>query len=83
MEINVNHTQKIVDIWLSKEETQNTALQEKLKPVYQRFKAQKYLVAVFRSGDRDLAEAASDLLCYNRKRTARLEVERQRKNIPV
>ena len=37
-----------------------------------------YLVAVFLSGERELADATSDLLCYNRKRLAEKEVQRQR-----
>lgn len=57
------------------------ALRERLKPLYQKYKAQKYLVAVFESGDRDLADATSDLLCYNRKRLAEMEVQRQRQEM--
>ena len=80
MEINVNHTQKIVDIWLSREEKQNAGLQEKLEPVYEKFKTQKYLVAVFLSGERNLGDTTSELLCYNRKRTAQLEVEQEKQS---
>lgn len=81
LEINVRDHCKIVEIWLSNSEKRDELLWERLKPLYQKYKAQKYLVAVFESGDRDLADATSDLLCYNRKRLAEMEVQRQRQEI--
>ena len=81
MEINVRDHCKIVEVWLSNSEKRDELLRERLKPLYQKYKAQKYLVAVFESGDRDLADATSDLLCYNRKRLAELEVQRQRQEM--
>ena len=81
LEINVRDHCKIVEIWLSNSEKRDELLRERLKPLYQKYKAQKYLVAVFESGDRDLADATSDLLCYNRKRLAEMEVQRQRQEM--
>lgn len=81
MEINVRDHCKIVEIWLSNSEKRDERLRERLNPLYQKYKAQKYLVAVFESGDRDLADATSDLLCYNRKRLAEMEVQRQRQEM--
>ena len=81
MEINVRDYCKIVEVWLSNSEKRDEFLRERLKPLYQKYNAQKYLVAVFESGDRDLADATSDLLCYNRKRSAELEVQRQRQEM--
>ena len=81
LEINVRDHCKIVEVWLSNSEKQDELLRERLKPLYQKYKAQKYLVAVFESGDRDLADATSDLLCYNRKRLAEMEVQRQRQEM--
>ena len=81
MEINVRDHCKIVEVWLSNSEKRDELLRERLKPLYQKYMAQKYLVAVFVSGDRDLADATSDLLCYNRKRLAEMEVQRQRQEM--
>ena len=79
MEINVRDDRKIVDIWLTNEEQQDQALREKLKPLYQQYKAKKYKVAVFLSGSRDLAEETGALLRHNKRRIAELEVQRERK----
>lgn len=81
MEINVRDNSKIVEIWLSNSEKRDEQLRERLKPLYQEYKAKKYLVAVFESGERDLADATSDLLCYNRKHLAEQEVQRQRQEM--
>lgn len=47
--------------------------------LYQQYEAKKYKVAVFLSGSRDLAEETAALLCYNKRRIAELEVQRERK----
>ena len=51
MEIEVKDKQKRVNIWLTHAESQDEALMESLKPIYREYKAKKYLVAVFASGD--------------------------------
>ena len=79
MEINVRDSNKIVEVWLTREEKHNANLRERLKPLYQEYKAKKYLVAVFESGERNLEELTGSLLGYNRKRTARLEMEREKR----
>ena len=78
MEINVRSESKIVEIWLTREEGQNARLREELKPLYQKYREQGYLTAVYESGDQDLWEAASDLLRYNRRHVAQLEVEQEK-----
>ncbi len=75
MEIKVNDARKIVEIWLTNVEKNDEALKEQLKSIYEKYHTKKYLVAVFHSGSQDLYQATSDLLCYNRKRTAQLETE--------
>ena len=80
MEINVRDSSKIVEVWLTRAEKQDAELQEKLKPMYREYKDKNYLVAVFQSGEQDLADVTSDLLCYNRKRIAQLEVEREKQS---
>lgn len=83
MEININKERRIVDVWLSTQESCDPVLKERLGLLYQIFAAQKYLVAVFRSGERDLVQSTSDLLCYNRKRIAELELEREKQLEPT
>ncbi len=70
MEIKREPGSKTVEIWLTRAESQNAVLQAQLKPLYQKYKAEGYTVAVFHSGTQDLTTATSDLLCYNRKHLA-------------
>ena len=70
---------KIVEVWLSREEKQDDNLRERLKPLYQEYKAKKYLVAVFESGEQNLEELTGSLLGYNRKRVVQLEMEREKR----
>ncbi|MGM9537670.1 MAG: hypothetical protein ACI3VN_05000 [Candidatus Onthomonas sp.] len=79
MELNVRDDRKIVEVWLTNEEQRDENLQARLKPLCQAYKEKKYTVAVFLSGSEDLTQRTSDLLCYNRKRLARLEAERVRR----
>ena len=79
MELNVRNDSKIVEIWLTKAEKQDAKLQRDLKVLYQGFKESGYLVATFLSGDQDLTDTTSDLICYNRKRIAQMEVEQEKK----
>lgn len=79
MEINVRDDSKIVEVWLTKEEKRSQTLLESLKLLYQKYKAQNYMVAVFQSGEHDLPEYTSDLLRYNRRRIAHMELQREKK----
>ena len=78
MEICINDERRTVEIWLSNEEKNNRAVQQRLKPLYAEYAGKKYTVAVFMSGSQDLYSLTSDLLCYNRKRIAELEVEQEK-----
>lgn len=78
MEIHLNQTSKLAEVWLTNSDQNNTKLQEQLKSMYKDYKQQGYLVAVFRSGSQDLYRQTADLLCYNRKRLAQLEVARDK-----
>lgn len=77
LDVNIRHDQKLVEIWLTNAEKQDTLLQEMLKPLYGKWKQKGYLVAVYLSGAQDLCEVSSQLLCHNRKRLAELEGRRQ------
>ena len=79
MEIHVRDDRKIAEVWLTKEEQQDQAVRETLKPLYQQYKAKKYTVAVFLSGDKDLAEETGALLRHAKRRNAELAVQRERK----
>ena len=79
LEINVRDDRRIVEIWLTNEEQQDQTFKENLKPLYQQYQAKKYTVAVFLSGNRELAEETGALLCYNKTRIAELEVKREQK----
>ena len=78
MKMNVRDDIKIVDIWLTNEEKENLELREQLKPIYQEYEQTKYLVAVFESGDEDLWDNTSQLLCTNRRRMAEREVAQEK-----
>ena len=67
MEIIVNDSSKIVEIWLSSAEKDSTAVHNSLKPVYAAYKAKKYKVAVFQSGSGNLFGNTKDLLLHNRR----------------
>ena len=74
----IREQSKIVELWLTREERDDPAFRESLKPIYQQYKDQKYLVAVFLSGEEDLYQQTRDLLLYNRRRQAEKEVLAQK-----
>ena len=78
MRMEVREQSKIVELWLTKEEKNDPVLRESLKPIYQQYKDQKYLVAVFLSGEDDLYQQTLDLLLYNRRRLAEKEVQAEK-----
>lgn len=75
MEIEIRDKDKRVNIWLTHAESQDTALKESLKPMYQEFKRKKYLVAVFESGTESMEELTRDLLLYNRVKLREVEMK--------
>lgn len=77
MEINVRDEKRLVEIWLSRAEKKNPELRDGLKNIYSEYKRKKYLVAVFESGERDLYQGVLELLIYNKRRAAELEVKRE------
>lgn len=79
LEINIREEQRMVEIWLTNAEKHDPVLQEQLKPLYLEYCKKKYLVAVFQSGDQNLASKTSELLCYNRKRIAEAAVRQARR----
>ena len=81
MEIEVKDQEKRVNIWLTRAESHDQALLESLKPIYKKYKAKKYLVAVFHSGKENMMESIRDLLIYNKTRLRELEMEREKEPV--
>ena len=78
MRMEIREQSKIVELWLTREERDDSAFRESLKPIYQQYKDQNYLVAVFLSGEEDLYQQTRDLLLYNRRRLAEKEVQAEK-----
>lgn len=79
MEIIQDDAKKLVQVWLTRQEGENSVVQERLQPMYAQWKQQKYMVAVFHSGQEDLKENTMALLAYNKRRSAELAVQREKK----
>lgn len=79
MRMDICEESKIVELWLTRKERDDPAFRESLKPIYQEYKEQKYLVAVFLSGEEDLYQQTRDLLLYNRRRQAEKEVQAEKR----
>ena len=83
MEIHVRDDRGLVEIWLSNAEKKDPSLREGLKGIYDKYKKKKYLVAVFESGERDLYPSMLELLAYNKRRCAELEVYREKQRTTI
>ena len=66
MRIHMDEDKKIAEIWLTKAESDDPAVEARLKPFYKECKDHKYLAVVYRSGKEDLLETTKDLLRHNR-----------------
>lgn len=76
MEININDAKKIVEVWLTKSEKQNT---DQLGELFDNFHQRKYTVVVFESGDEELFPNTLSLLSYNKKKIAELTALQEKK----
>lgn len=79
MEINVRDDKRLVDIWLTNAEKNDPEIRAGLQDIYDECKKKKYLVAVYESGERDLYRSTLDLLAYNKRRCAELDVRREKR----
>jgi len=66
LEINVDDKNRLVSIWLTKAEKTDENTRNSLKPLYEKYHAEKYKVGVFLSGNGDLIDKTSSLLLHNR-----------------
>ena len=78
LEIHIRDDQKLVENWLNRREREDLELRNRLKPLCQKYHAQKYLVAVFQSAEEPLYDGTRELLLYNRRRQAEQEVRREK-----
>ena len=83
MRMEIREQSKIVELWLTREERDDPAFRKSLKPIYQQYKDENYLVAVFLSGEEDLYQQTRDLLLYNRRRLAEKEVQAEKQAGPA
>ena len=80
MEIHVRDGSKLVEVWLTNSEKRDRELRDRLRLLYREYRKKDYLVAVFESGEQDLTELTSGLLCDHRRRSAQREVELERQS---
>ena len=66
----VREQSRTVELWLTQEEKNDPAFRDGLKPIYEKYRAEKYLVAVFLPGEENLYQQTRDLLVYNRGKLA-------------
>ena len=76
LQIDVFDNQKIVAVWLTKAERNDERVREKLRELRAEYKAKKYTVAEYQSGDGDLHTSIYELLRYNKLRVAERDTER-------
>lgn len=76
MEINIKDDKQLVEIWLTNAEKGDPQLRAGLQDLFDKYKKKQYMVAVFESGEKDLYQGTLDLLRYNKKRIAELQVRK-------
>ena len=78
MRIERDEKNKIIAVWLSRKEKEDEQLRRKLREKYAEWHRQKYMVAEYLSGERDVVESTSALLLHNRDQMAEKEARRAR-----
>lgn len=73
----VLENEKIICLYLSREERDDEQLRKELKPYYKNWSDAGYKVAVLLSGNGDIVEDTTRLLRYNRDLLARNEVRKE------
>ena len=76
LQIDVLDDKKIVAVWLTRAEDANEAVRARIDGLCREYKPRKYQVAVYKSGREDLHTSVLDLLAYNKRRAAGLQVQR-------
>lgn len=78
MQVEILDEKKLVCVWLTRAESAEAGLREKLKPLCEEYKEKKYMVALYHSGDQELGELTGALLRHNRKLLAEREVQAEK-----
>lgn len=73
----MNHTTKYISIWLTRAESADAALRERVRGQYAGLCAQKYQLVEFCSGERDLYDLTEGLLLHNRTVAAKRDLAQQ------
>lgn len=68
MRIYTDEKERLLAIWLSAEEHDDTAVMTALHPVIAQYKSMKYQPVIYRSGSADLKENTAALLCHTRRK---------------
>ena len=74
----VHDHMKLVEIWLTKAESEDENVNRELEPLYAEYKKKKYRVVVFSSGKGDMLELTKDLLKHNLELSVRKELEAEK-----
>ena len=74
----VHDDMKLVEIWLTKAESDDDVFRRKLEPIFAEYKKKKYRVIVFSSGKGDILELTKDLLKHNLELSVRKELEAEK-----
>lgn|GEM_PF-1011755 len=82
LQIDILDNQKIVAVWLTRAERDDESVMARLRSLRSEYKAKKYTVAEYHSGSGDLQTSVLDLLAYNKRRIAELEIEREKATTP-
>lgn len=77
MKIEINRQSKIVELWLTNAEQQDSSFMEGLAAYYEPYQAEQYRVAIFLSGSKELSEVTEELLLHNRTVAAKSEQEQE------
>ena len=65
MFVQINDPKKMVLIWLSHQDQADAQTKEKINRISKTYSNKKYIVGVFLSGQEDLLQQTSGLLCHN------------------
>ena len=78
LQIDVLDDKKIVAVWLTRAERNDESVMARLRSLRSEYKAKKYTVAEYHSGSGDLHTSVLDLLAYNKRHAAELQVQREK-----
>lgn len=66
MEVNVLEQKRRVEIWLTKDESNNSEVLETVEQLINEYRSKKYWAVIFRSGTDDLLKGTELLLAHNK-----------------